>query len=491
YQGNGISCTYVGFCSVNNGGCHPLATCSETGGLGPVCICPSGYVGSGVGAYGCQQQSVAGGCASNPCQNGAVCAPVGSTGFSCTCRPGFSGPTCSTTVDACLSNPCQNGGTCISQTQAPGYSCQCTADFTGANCQNAQLECGGFLRGQSGSFRYPRTEGVTYPHRRSCAWVITTSLDKIITATFPVFSLEYHPECNFDFLQIHDGSSPSAHMIGKYCGTNPPNGGSLNSTHNQLYFWFKSDASIAHNGFEVHWTSHPPTCGGYLNGSDHGAINSPGYPGNYPHNRDCGWTVAVSPGKNILFSFAALGLEQHPNCSFDYLEIRDGESSDAQLIQRFCSSERPAPVQTTGPYAYVQFHSDHSMSDRGFHITYTALEEGRQGCGGVLSGPDGEVKSPGFPNPYRHNIQCVWIITVAPGSSVQLSFLEFDLQTSSSCSQDYLTIRDGSDQMAPILSTFCGTDLPTEITSSSNILSLELHTDENISGQGFRAQWIT
>ena len=30
YQGNGVVCLYVGVCSVNNGGCHPLATCEES-----------------------------------------------------------------------------------------------------------------------------------------------------------------------------------------------------------------------------------------------------------------------------------------------------------------------------------------------------------------------------------------------------------------------------------------------------------------------------
>ena len=76
--------------------------------------------------------------------------------------------------------------------------------------------------------------------------------------TFPRFSVEFHPQCNFDFLQIHDGPSASSHMIGKYCGTQPPNGGHINSTHNQLYFWFKSDASIASDGFSVQWTSADP-----------------------------------------------------------------------------------------------------------------------------------------------------------------------------------------------------------------------------------------
>jgi cubilin len=62
-------------------------------------------------------------------------------------------------------------------------------------------------------------------------------------------------------------------------------------------------------------------CGGNLEGSDHGEFSSPGYPGNYPHDRDCVWTISVSPGNNIMFTFATLDLEVHPDCNYDYLEV--------------------------------------------------------------------------------------------------------------------------------------------------------------------------
>jgi cubilin len=74
--------------------------------------------------------------------------------------------------------------------------------------------------------------------------------------TFPTFNLEPHPQCTFDFLQIHDGPTASSHMIGKYCGRSAP--AAFNSTHNQLYFWFKSDASISGIGFNVSWQSADP-----------------------------------------------------------------------------------------------------------------------------------------------------------------------------------------------------------------------------------------
>lgn len=61
-------------------------------------------------------------------------------------------------------------------------------------------------------------------------------------------------------------------------------------------------------------------CGGELS-APYGSINSPGYPGNYPPDRDCFWTVTVQPGLLITFAFGTLKLEDHPNCSYDFLEV--------------------------------------------------------------------------------------------------------------------------------------------------------------------------
>lgn len=63
-----------------------------------------------------------------------------------------------------------------------------------------------------------------------------------------------------------------------------------------------------------------------------------------------------------------------------------------------------------------------------------------QGCGGLLSGEEGEFSSPGYPEPYRQNGYCIWIITVPSGNKLELSFDAFDLDESSSCSSHYLMV---------------------------------------------------
>lgn len=136
-------------------------------------------------------------------------------------------------------------------------------------------------------------------------------------------------------------------------------------------------------------------CGGLINNQTHGSINSPGYPGLYPHNRDCEWLIEVTPGKRIQLVFATFRIESHPNCSYglcsfltcytdtklpifpisnpDYFQVRDGLEENAPILAFYCNSTLPPPIISSGPYLTIRFHTDDSSSDTGFHITFAEV----------------------------------------------------------------------------------------------------------------------
>ncbi|XP_053215446.1 cubilin [Podarcis raffonei] len=478
YEGDGKVCTQVNICSINNGGCHPLAACTSISGLLPSCICPPGYTGSGYGPSGCVALSTI--CQTqNPCLNGVCLTTV--SGYNCVCHPGWTGANCTENIDECSSNPCQHGGSCTDAVN--GYSCECTSSWTGPQCQTPQQACGGSLSGLSGSFSYlNHTEQYNQPV--SCAWVVRTTNNKILRITFPVFQLEESISCRSGFLQIHDGESASANLLGKYCGSSPPE--ELFSSHNSLYFWLHSDHMMNARGFTVHWESRQPVCGGELTGT-YGSINSPGYPGNYPPNKDCYWIISTNPSLLITFAFGTLSLEHHDNCSQDYLEIRDGLLPQDPLLGRYCSSMLPPPLQTTGPYGFVHFHSDGSNSDRGFHITYTT-STADPNCGGNYTGSSGVLMSPYWPNPYLNNRQCIYIIRQPPGEKMILNFTHLELDSHPSCNWNYVEVRDGDTEMDALINKFCGNNtLPSAITSHGSNLWVKFKSDTSVQRSSFRA----
>ncbi|GFU96641.1 cubilin homolog [Trichonephila clavipes] len=286
-------------------------------------------------------------------------------------------------------------------------------------------------------------------------WVTSTESLRstaVINITFDRFDLEHGGNCEFDFLQINDGPNAGSRVIDRFCGDGMQSK-SLVSTHNHVYLWFQSDKTVAQTGFFLRWTAMDPFCGGLLNTSEYGSVNSPGYPGKYPVNRTCEWMVRVPFGKRIQFHFATLQIESHDNCSYDYLkvskllqkelhrifepEVYDGPSSTDPVIGLYCTTVTPAPLTTSGHEARLLFHSDESVQDFGFHITYAAQPK-VQGCGGILTTPSGTIRSPNFPDVYENNLNCEWLIRIHPDNRLMLTFKEFNLEHHQNCSFDYL-----------------------------------------------------
>lgn len=103
--------------------------------------------------------------------------------------------------------------------------------------------------------------------------------------------------------------------------------------------------------------------------ADHLALNLP---------RAGGWKDSLGPHlfpaiTVSSFRVVMLSLEFDYMCQYDYVEVRDGDSSDSQIIKRFCGNERPAPIQSTGSSLHILFHSDGSKNFDGFHAIFEEI----------------------------------------------------------------------------------------------------------------------
>nr|XP_039268068.1 cubilin-like [Styela clava] len=481
YTGDGYTCTQQDPCT-NNGGCHPIATCSYNPAIGSVsCTCPPGYNGNGVGPFGCTLTET--NCTDTSCVNGQ-CVLISGV-LTCLCDPGWIGDNCDYNSNECSSNPCQNGGTCVDGIN--GYSCSCNSGYTGTNCELQQTSCGGEYMSSTGSFQFPANTGETYPQGASCTWTIIVTDGKVISATFPQFKIESSSGCVDNFLQINDGPSLSSQLIGTFCGTTPPgNGDALISTSHQLFLWYYSDGDPTDDVFQVVWTTADPVCGGDISGQDYGVVSSPGYPGVYPTNRDCYWSITVLPGNIIQFLFGAIAIEDHDDCTADYLEIRDGILLNDPVLVKYCTSVSPSPLLTTAPGALIHFHSDSVNQDNGFHITWSKQPVGISGCGGYFTEDDGIIISPNYPNTYNDDQQCVWQIHIQENGKISITFTDFDIPTDVNCATDYLEVRDGPSESSPLVARYCGTTIPPMYTSSGRDLYIKFKADQSLSGRGFR-----
>lgn len=82
-----------------------------------------------------------------------------------------------------------------------------------------------------------------YTDNMDCQWLIQPSGASTITLTFSTFDLE----SGYDFVQVYDGSTTSATLLGKYSGSTLPS--SVSSTGSSMLVYFTSDYSENAAGF--------------------------------------------------------------------------------------------------------------------------------------------------------------------------------------------------------------------------------------------------
>jgi hypothetical protein len=67
-------------------------------------------------------------------------------------------------------------------------------------------------------------------------------------------------------------------------------------------------------------------------------------------------------------------VEKSVNCTFDYVELREGPVTEglvgARLVGRLCGEGVPGMFHTTGNSLWIKFVSDASMTSRGFWAYY-------------------------------------------------------------------------------------------------------------------------
>ncbi|XP_068936286.1 tumor necrosis factor-inducible gene 6 protein [Petaurus breviceps papuanus] len=132
----------------------------------------------------------------------------------------------------------------------------------------------------------------------------------------------------------------------------------------------------------------------------------------------------------------------------------------------------------------------------GGHLaTYKQLEAARKigssakECGGVFTDPKRLIKSPGYPREYEDNQICYWHIRLKYGQRIHLSFLNFNLEDDIACLADYLEIYDSYDDIHGFVGRYCGDELPEDIISTGNVMTLKFLSDASVTAGGFQLKY--
>nr|CAB3264299.1 Tolloid protein [Phallusia mammillata] len=404
------------------------------------------------------------------------------------------------------------------------YKCSCFPGFElrrdGRTCEAA---CGGFVTTLDGEITSPNWPQ-DYPTNKQCTWQIVAPPQHKITIQFDKFELEGNEVCKYDYVEVRSGLSESSKLNGKFCGAELPP--IITSTSNQMRIKFSSDDTVAKRGFRIRFTSDRNECaednGGCMHmchntvgsftcscrngfvlhdnardckeaGCEHtitshvGEITSPNYPNKYPGRKECTWHISTTAGHRVKLVFAEFELENQPECTYDHLEVFDGENGTASMLGRYCGTKKPAPIIASGNIMFVKFFSDASVQKRGFQASHTTV------CGGNLSAASRRREL--FSHPqygdtnYISGRECDWVVTAQRGYGVELVFPAFEVEDESDCSYDFVEVYDGNSDSAVRFGRFCGQRAPSTLLSSSDSLLIRFHSDDTINKKGFRASY--
>ncbi|KAL6483640.1 hypothetical protein MHYP_G00085120 [Metynnis hypsauchen] len=115
-------------------------------------------------------------------------------------------------------------------------------------------------------------------------------------------------------------------------------------------------------------------CGGEI-GEFIGYIESPNYPGDYPANVDCIWTINPPSKRKILIVVPEIFLRSDDDCG-DVLVMRKNWSVTSITTYETCQTyERPIAFTARSRRLWINFKSNDANSARGFQIPYVTYDE--------------------------------------------------------------------------------------------------------------------
>ncbi len=322
-----------------------------------------------------------------------------------------------------------------------------------------------------------------YGNNSACSWLIQPDSASNIRITFD----SLRTELGFDFVTIHDGPTAQAPVLGRFSGSNLP--APLVTSQGTALVVFNSDFSITDAGFglryEALFNTEPVFCRGQqTRTATADTITDGSGTENYGPNSFCQWLVQPEGARSILLTFEAFDTERNR----DFVTFYAGFDMEAPLVGRFSGSELPPMVEVTAPVVLVVFTSDEQNQGTGWQLRYRGVSaEQTRFCHGqqTVTARSGEIEDGSGGRLYGPNSDCRWLIAPPNARSLELTFLQFDLEEQF----DNVWVYDGPTENDRLLGRFSGTQLPPVLRTTGGQALIVFRTDRTVQGQGWRLRY--
>ncbi|XP_056373760.1 ovochymase-1 isoform X2 [Hyla sarda] len=228
---------------------------------------------------------------------------------------------------------------------------------------------------------------VEYPNDLRCEWRIIAPLGSIIRLDIDTLTTEKDKTGCQDVLLVYRGLGENKDLEGSYCGNISDY--AVKTDGPEMTLVFISNSRVSMKGFfsrysfwslqrdstrsreDLSFLSCPILKFLRAGSSD---LKSPGYPGTYLSGLDCWWIISSVSGNKLHLNIKDLMLEASPNCTWDFLNIYDGAGNETKLLVTLCGSKSDCNFSSSSGFLTLHFHTDVSVSGRGFHIYYSEID---------------------------------------------------------------------------------------------------------------------
>lgn len=274
--------------------------------------------------------------------------------------------------------------------------------------------CGGLFTIPTGTIMSP-----SYPKNYGkdlfCEWTIRTHESHSLVYQLTDFDMEASDNCTKDSVAIYDTIFNK--LLWEGCGSSLPNQTIFKSERNELMIRMKSDKDTEAKGFKGTFTT---SCGAQIITNDMGEVKH--YPTMVDSSENCTWILkSEDPLKHITIAFTDIHFNRYVVECDSELRVLDGDTIDAPLKLKVCSSKVPPAIVSNGNALTIVLSDSYPTE---FTLRYSVLDNA---CGGTFNTFHGEFSSPGYPNSSPLNIQCEWTIEASQGNLIQLSIKSMDI----------------------------------------------------------------